>query len=482
MNRGIETIKSSFLIACALLMLLACDKEVEEVNIDADAGRSFSDMATEGYSVKLDALMPENGQVGTWYMFKGKNGRFEEVNNPKTMFFGEPGEHYVLGWEVKQGDKYSVSEITVSFREMIVAMKTELPDTLLGNVSVYLDAMAPEFGETGEWSIIEGEGGQILNPNDAKAGFVGKAETQYKVRWTMTFGSKTAYIERSFYTSTLKAWAGDDNTDIITGGREEVRYYNLDAQLPAGATGSWTILDGENGTVLSTSDAKSLFSGTVDTNYRLVWNVSVNEYTSSDTLDLRFRGKWGVYTDPRDGQKYRYVELNGKQWFADNLNYNASFSQYGRSWYYGQSYRAIIIDGYAIETDEDRKRYGRLYNWYGAMDALPPEWRLPTNEDYEELVAFLGGSFAYSDMIEGGESGLELVFAGMAGQSNNNPDARDVFQQQDEACVLWTSNYFERDFSAIAIALVNGTGGGHQQIRVSAFWSGFSVRAIRDIN
>ncbi len=31
------------------------------------------------------------------------------------------------------------------------------------------------------------------------------------------------------------------------------------------------------------------------------------------------------------------------------------------SWYYGSAYRGIIEDGYPLETNEDRKKYGRVY-------------------------------------------------------------------------------------------------------------------------
>jgi uncharacterized protein (TIGR02145 family) len=78
---------------------------------------------------------------------------------------------------------------------------------------------------------------------------------------------------------------------------------------------------------------------------------------------------FSVYTDSRDGQKYRTLNLSGKIWFAENLNFDAGA-------------------GCSLFNNDPRigKKYGRLYNWEAAHKACPTEWRLPTNEEWHELI------------------------------------------------------------------------------------------------
>lgn len=80
-----------------------------------------------------------------------------------------------------------------------------------------------------------------------------------------------------------------------------------------------------------------------------------------------------TFTDSRDGQVYKIIEIGNQTWFAENLNYNT-----GTSWCY---------DDLASNCDI----YGRLYDWATALDACPDGWHLPTNTEWDELIDFLGG-------------------------------------------------------------------------------------------
>ena len=78
-------------------------------------------------------------------------------------------------------------------------------------------------------------------------------------------------------------------------------------------------------------------------------------------------------TDSRDGQKYRTVKIYGKTWMAQNLNIKT-----GNSWCLGDSEGQCRI-------------YGRLYDWNTAMSACPAGWRLPADEDWNDLKQAAGG-------------------------------------------------------------------------------------------
>jgi uncharacterized protein (TIGR02145 family) len=102
----------------------------------------------------------------------------------------------------------------------------------------------------------------------------------------------------------------------------------------------------------------------------------------------------GTFTDDRDGNTYRYVEIGNQVWMAENLKYLPEVffpedSQDDVSRYYVFAYSGNDV-GEAKATD-NYKAYGVLYNWPAALDACPAGWYLPADEEWTELTDFLGG-------------------------------------------------------------------------------------------
>jgi len=81
------------------------------------------------------------------------------------------------------------------------------------------------------------------------------------------------------------------------------------------------------------------------------------------------------FTDSRDGKKYRAVEIGGKTWMAENLNYTPPKDS-------GLCYK---------NSADSCKKYGRLYNWNIARTVCPAGWHLPTREEWGELGRAAGG-------------------------------------------------------------------------------------------
>jgi len=474
------TLKSLFTIFCLTLMLGSCDNENDNLELHSDPGTSFLDVENDGYMVTLAAQAPPEGLVGTWQIYMGENGTFEDVNNPQSIFYGEPGETYNLGWEVSYKGKYESSAITVSFKPLQPVLHNVSMDTLHNNMSIYLEADAPTFGASGEWEIVSGSGGRIENAQNYEAQFIGKADETYSIKWNLIYGSKVESAEFSFLTDELQAHAGEDRLDVKTANGED-KYCLLDGFLPAGATGEWEIIEGVGGFVHSIDNPNSILEGLGDSTYTLIWKVELDQYQSVDTVDIRFRDKWGVWTDSRDGQTYRYTEVNGLEWMSENFNY--AYEPGYSSWYYGQMERSVIGSGHALETEEDRKHYGRLYNWYAAYEATPEGWRLPKEEDFQALVMYYGGNiYAGEDIIAGGsgESGIDFNFGGyLELYSFTDPAIRNSFDHMENFGLYWTRDYLSNtrvtafSFSSNA----NDFGISYPY----AEWYGLSVRYVRDV-
>ncbi len=98
-------------------------------------------------------------------------------------------------------------------------------------------------------------------------------------------------------------------------------------------------------------------------------------------------GCGGPFTDPRDGNVYKTVCINNKQWMAENLRYNVPGSH-------------VFNDNNALLPT-----YGRLYsvaqimNGAQASDAVPsgvqgicPKgWHVPSGGEYDSMIMSVGG-------------------------------------------------------------------------------------------
>ena len=97
-------------------------------------------------------------------------------------------------------------------------------------------------------------------------------------------------------------------------------------------------------------------------------------YTNTNKSDSNFNmesdavcnSNYDTFTDSRDGKVYKVVDIGGKKWMAENLNYENNSRSY-------------------------RGKYGRLYPWNTAMTACPEGWHLPTRQDWNHLVLAIGG-------------------------------------------------------------------------------------------
>lgn len=121
--------------------------------------------------------------------------------------------------------------------------------------------------------------------------------------------------------------------------------------------------NGSTRTVFETDMDYTFFnSGTAD------WNAYVRCVKNKDRADGRFK-------DSRDGKYYKYAYIGNTRWMAENLNYgNDSLGKC--SW----------------DDDENCSENGRYYTYEESRTVCPDGWRLPTENDFSELIENVGGS------------------------------------------------------------------------------------------
>jgi len=83
-----------------------------------------------------------------------------------------------------------------------------------------------------------------------------------------------------------------------------------------------------------------------------------------------------TFPDLGDGKTYKTVNIGGRVWMAENLDYAGNGGVY-----------------YNDVADPPFEKAGRLYTWQQATDeaTVPSGWHLPNNSEWETLMNFVGG-------------------------------------------------------------------------------------------
>jgi uncharacterized protein (TIGR02145 family) len=173
----------------------------------------------------------------------------------------------------------------------------------------------------------------------------------------------------------------------------------------------------------------------------------------------------GIFTDPRDGQKYRTVKIGDQIWMAENLNYKTG-------------------NCCAYNNDEiNRQKYGLLYDWETAMNASPAGWHLPTREEWDKLVSAAGGKEAAGKKLKSktgwNENGNGTDDFGFSALPGGNYGSDGCFHRAGGYSYWWSAAEDRASRASPRYA-------GYDNDRVNEGYcsykgNGFSVRCVRDI-
>jgi uncharacterized protein (TIGR02145 family) len=218
-------------------------------------------------------------------------------------------------------------------------------------------------------------------------------------------------------------------------------------------------------------------------------NVGLTD-TASVHLQVDQGNTTGDLTDPRDGKIYTTVNIGGRWWMAQNLNYGtrilAGYLQKDND----------IPEKYCYNNDESYcDLYGGLYQWGETMQydtvettrgICPPGWHVPSVSEWDELIASLGG-----DALAGGalklngtafwdepntgatnSSGFAALGAGTKVFSNS------IFHQEHQQTEFWSS-YFDKVYYGTKVIALKYNSGAVDRFAEERR-EGISVRCIKD--
>ena len=104
------------------------------------------------------------------------------------------------------------------------------------------------------------------------------------------------------------------------------------------------------------------------------WSGAIGSSDDSKDSYLNPDIVYGEFTDKRDGQVYKYVEINGITWMAQSMNYatpNAS--------------SALCPSA----TEKSCPVHGLIYTWEEAVNVCPDGWHLPSYDEMDSLVGYV---------------------------------------------------------------------------------------------
>jgi uncharacterized protein (TIGR02145 family) len=197
---------------------------------------------------------------------------------------------------------------------------------------------------------------------------------------------------------------------------------------------------------------------------------------------------YGTMTD-QNGNIYKTIVIGTQTWMAENLrtkkyNDGTTIPNVKNTSKWGNLTSAAFCTYDNTNNSDSINTYGMLYNGYAIQTGklAPIGWHIPTNEEWETLITYLGG----------GNVGGKLKEIGTIHWNNPNVDADNssgftalpggyhgynYFFAIGNAGYWWSSTWYDSTFG-YHFSVVNDSGTGYK--RMVANIEGYSVRCVMD--
>ena len=176
------------------------------------------------------------------------------------------------------------------------------------------------------------------------------------------------------------------------------------------------------------------------------------------------------------------VKIGGQTWMINNLD--VEVFQNGDSIPHVQDpyLWSTLSNGAWCYVDENETKYGKLYNWYAVNDSrglAQKYWKIPSNDDWDILIDFLGGDDVAGGKIKskggwkaggGGNNNLKLNCLPGAGRTKNGSvfgsiggnvgywSSSEKIEKSGESTSAWSRNldYYNTKIYTYKISKRNG--------------------------
>jgi uncharacterized protein (TIGR02145 family) len=212
----------------------------------------------------------------------------------------------------------------------------------------------------------------------------------------------------------------------------------------------------------SIENFKAMFTGKAPLIEPVKLKIDGEKIKTPDKKVFEKPNETGTFKDERDGQVYKWVKIGKQIWMAQNMNYMT----HNGCWSYNDDVK-------------NRNIYGLLYDFDQIKEVCPKGWHVPNEQEWEELETTIssgtadlnagtGKGYNASCLLEGGESGFNILFAGK--HSHGKTIGLGEFAW------FWTSTRID---NPIHIIVVNKTTGYLGRNRIGSAYA-CSLRCVKD--
>jgi len=194
----------------------------------------------------------------------------------------------------------------------------------------------------------------------------------------------------------------------------------------------------------------------------------------------------------KDGNTYKTIKINNQVWLDGNLNVNTfrngdtiPEAKTDQEWEQaGQEGKPVWC--YSNDPGRDDANFGKLYNWFAVNDprGLAPEgWRISTDEDWDQLITFLGGGEVAGSKLKhtigwtkNGNGTNEFGFGGLPGGTRANNGS---FNESGAGTIggWWSATEAYNQYAWVRyMTYIDG------RVYIDYYYKGFgfSVRCVKD--